>query len=622
MKRGAERQIYKGEDEPEIEEVSGDGSFQKADDAALANRKIKAMPRRLGGSASFTASPSEPATNGAAERAGTPPLGKFSSFSGFGTPGSSGSAFSFVPPSSSPSFPPAKPTSSPFGPSPGTPTPSSGLFSSGAPPVASTASNAAKTFASFLGDSPSKAPTSSAPPPPLPKSTSASAAESSKGDEPALKYYRSLRGLNVSILAAITKAIDEDPFADVATLLARYNSLRADVQKEYDDRSKSNVPPARSSAPSPSPFRGPPANSTPTPSPFKMPAPPPSFAGFGKPAGSAPPKTNGVSDPTPAPAPPAPAPPAPAPALTPPANPFSFPSSSTSTSTTPKPSPFAPTGSPFGSSSSTSAFGSAPSTSLFGSGAGSTTTASPFGSPSPFSKPTSSSSLFGGASGSAFGSSSGSPSPSLFGARGSIGNPVGFSFASPKAEGSAAEEKKGEAADGDGNAEAGSSQEIGSSQETEKASTTDEGSSGQGSGSTGMLFGNDTPTGLDAEGEGEEDEETVKTERLRAFRLKKAEEPGDGGWLDIGVGFLRLKKHKETSARRLLLRNSNSGKIQINFALYPGLKVSQSKKSLTFVGHDLTGEPQTYSLRFRTEEVAKEFQAALDNEIAQIKASS
>ncbi|KAJ7680601.1 hypothetical protein DFH06DRAFT_1031744 [Mycena polygramma] len=607
MKRGAERQIYKGEDEPEIEEVSGDGSFQKADDAALANRKIKAMPRRLGGSASFTASPSEPATNGAADRAGTPPLGKFSSFSGFGTPGSSGSAFSFVPPSSSPSFPPAKPTSSPFGPSPGTPTPSSGLFSSGAPPVASTASNAAKTFASFLGDSPSKPPTSSAPPPPPPQSTSASASDSAAGDEPALKYYSSLRGLNVSILAAITKAIDQDPFADVATLLTRYSTLRADVQKEYDDRSKSDAPPARSSAPSPSPFGGPPSNSTPTPSPFKMPAPPPAFAGFGKPAASAPPKTNGASDPTPAPAP------------APPANPFSFPSSSTSTATTPKPSPFAPTGSPFGSSSSTSAFGSAPSTSLFGSGTGSTTNASPFGSPSPFSKPTSSSSLFGGASGSAFGSSSGSPLPSSFGARGSIGNPVGFSFASPKPEGSAgADEKKGEATDGDGNAEAGSSQEVESSQETEKASTTDEGSSG----STGMLFGNDTPTGLDAEGEGEEDEETVKTERLRAFRLKKNDEPGDGGWLDIGVGFLRLKKHKETSARRLLLRNSNSGKIQINFALYPGLKVSQSKKSLTFVGHDLTGEPQTYSLRFRTEEVAKEFQAALDNEIAQIKASS
>jgi nucleoporin NUP2 len=58
-----------------------------------------------------------------------------------------------------------------------------------------------------------------------------------------------------------------------------------------------------------------------------------------------------------------------------------------------------------------------------------------------------------------------------------------------------------------------------------------------------------------------------------------------------------------------------------NFALYAGLKTSLSKKSLTFVGHDTAGEPQTYSLRFRSEDAVKEFQAVLEKEIAQIKAS-
>jgi nucleoporin NUP2 len=74
---------------------------------------------------------------------------------------------------------------------------------------------------------------------------------------------------------------------------------------------------------------------------------------------------------------------------------------------------------------------------------------------------------------------------------------------------------------------------VGASQETDKAGTTDDSS-----GSAGMLFGNDTPTGLDAEGEGEEDEETVQTARIKAFRMRKKEEGGDGGWLDIGIGAL------------------------------------------------------------------------------------
>ncbi|KAJ7837714.1 hypothetical protein B0H13DRAFT_2105181 [Mycena leptocephala] len=601
MKRGAERQITKGEgeDEPEVEEVSGDSAFHKADDAILATRKIKGMPRRVGGSSSSTASSSDPGiVNGAAENPGTPPPSKFSSFSGFGTPSSSGNAFSFVPPSSSPSFPPVKPTSSIFGSTPGTPTPTT-LFSSGAPAVSETASNAAKTFASFLGNSSSKPTVSPTPLPPQPTAPVPTSGGDS-GDEAALKYFSSLRGLNVSILAAITKAIDQDPFADIATLLTRYSSLRVDVQKEYDDRTAKTDVPARSSAPSPSPFGAPPPSSAPAPfsapaAPLKMPAAPAAFAGFGKPATSTPaaPKTNGVADP-------------PAPA-----NPFAFPAStstSASTSTTPKPSMFAPlASSPFASSSSSStpsAFSSATPSSLFGSGASST--AKPFGSaasPSPFGAAKSSPSLFGSGGGSGFGSPSGSPTPFPFGGGGSIGNPVGFSFASPKAdagkekEKEGADEKKGEdaAEDGDGDGDG------------TEAGTTDDSS-----GSAGMLFGNDTPTGLDAEGEGEEDEETVQTARIKAFRMRKKEEGGDGGWLDIGIGYLRLKKHKETSARRLLLRNSNSGKIQINFALYAGLKTSLSKKSLTFVGHDTAGEPQTYSLRFRSEDA---------KEIAQIKAS-
>ncbi|KAJ7772669.1 hypothetical protein DFH07DRAFT_1057456 [Mycena maculata] len=614
MKRGADRQITKDDDDQEIEEVSDGSNFAKADDAILATRKIKGMPRsRIAGSPSpFSASSSD--SNGAAETPATPPASKFSSFSGFGAPASSGNPFSFTPPASSPSFPPP-PTTNSFGTTPGTPTPS-GLFSSGTPAVAPTASNAAKTFASFLGDSSSK-PTGndSAPPPPPQSNAPDSTSESDTGDEAALKYYTSLRGLNVSILAAITKAIDQDPFVDVASLLDRYNTLRLDVQKEFDDRSNPQV--ARSSAPSPSPspFGAPPSAPLPAAAPSappKMPAPPTAFAGFGgfgnKPAAAAapPPKTNGATDATPAP----------------PSNPFSFASSSS----TSKSSIFAPPAtSPFGaSSSSSSPFGSAPPTSMFGSGA--STTSSPFGtaaSPSPFgaAKP----SLFSGGSSGAFGSSSSSSTPFSFAGSGSIGNPVGFTFGSPKGGETSKEEKKSDGAaktEGEGKAEAEEeAAEGGASQETDKGPDDSTPGTSQEGTSTALLFGSDAATGMDAEGEGEEDEETVHSARIKAFRMQKKEGGGSGGWLDIGIGMLRLKKHKETSARRLLLRNSHSGKIQINFALYPGLKASQSKKSLTFVGHDETSEAQTYSMRFRSEEVAKEFNVFLEQEVAKVKSS-
>ena len=86
------------------------------------------------------------------------------------------------------------------------------------------------------------------------------------------------------------------------------------------------------------------------------------------------------------------------------------------------------------------------------------------------------------------------------------------------------------------------------------------------------------PTSHDVEGEGEEDEETTHSARIKAYRMKKPDERGGKGWVELGVGTfnicqddksstvignLRLKKHKEANARRMLLRNSSTGKINI-----------------------------------------------------------
>jgi len=63
----------------------------------------------------------------------------------------------------------------------------------------------------------------------------------------------------------------------------------------------------------------------------------------------------------------------------------------------------------------------------------------------------------------------------------------------------------------------------------------------------------------DQEGEGEEDEETTHSVKTKVYSLNKEE----GVWKELGLGVLKVKKHKETGARRLLLRNSSTGKITI-----------------------------------------------------------
>jgi nucleoporin NUP2 len=74
------------------------------------------------------------------------------------------------------------------------------------------------------------------------------------------------------------------------------------------------------------------------------------------------------------------------------------------------------------------------------------------------------------------------------------------------------------------------------------------------------------PAVHDEEGEGEEDEETMHSTKAKVFKMgKKKDENGieKSSWLDLGVGVLRLKKHKEDNRRRMLLRNSSTGKIVI-----------------------------------------------------------
>ncbi|TRM69486.1 hypothetical protein BD626DRAFT_12950 [Schizophyllum amplum] len=604
MKRGAERQATRDDADNEDDADPGRG-LKKANDAALAARQIRGLPKR--------SRSSTPVTGDAASSA--PP--KFSGFGGFGSSSASGS----------------------------------GGFSLGSPPVASSASNATKTFAGLLGASAS--PAKPATPP-----AAAPAPSASTKPAAALTYYTALRGLNVSFVSAVSRAVEEDPFADVAALAEHYKTLRISVQRQYDDRagkenasapSKAEPPKATMPAPpasfegfkgftpSPSLSSAPPSGpafsfkptetSSTKPSPFSFPdAKPPVTASAPLPfsLATAPPSSFGAK--------PSDAPKA--------SGGFSFgknaESSKLDSSKASAPSGFsfgkvdatkdskdaAPpsfsfaksdgtkdegSGFSFGSSAKNpfSGFGSAPdraasTNSLFG--------ASPTPTPPPATPP-SKPSAFG-----AFGF--GRP-PSA----GSLGNPVGFGFGSPpRTPGEVEAEGKKEgfsfssgSAFGTG-ASFGSAPPFGSKPDDKKEEVeekTDEGvKTGEEANNLGLLSANPH----DEEGIGEEDEETTHVMRAFAFKLD------DGKWAKLGTGLVRLKKHKETNVCRMLMRNSSTGKININFKLYGGLTPKVNNKlAVSFVGHD-DGHSKTYNLKFKSEDEAQEMMAALNREIEFVKA--
>jgi hypothetical protein len=122
---------------------------------------------------------------------------------------------------------------------------------------------------------------------PNPRAPAPASSTSNKKDEidpAALKYYKSIRGLNVSFLSAISKAVEQDPFTDVSDMVSHDKNFGVSVQKEFDEwpkvaqnKSVDGSSVSSSSAPTSKP---PPTMSS-------------GFTGFGKPPGTTP--TTGAS---------------------------------------------------------------------------------------------------------------------------------------------------------------------------------------------------------------------------------------------------------------------------------------------------------------------------------------
>ncbi|CCM01931.1 uncharacterized protein FIBRA_04004 [Fibroporia radiculosa] len=706
MKRSADKQLTKddAEDDEEIEESSPGQGFRRADQTELSRRPIKGLPRRsmAGAAAAGSAAPrtvpapSVPALSSTAE-----PPPKFSSFSGFGATTNSSTSFSFAAPTTqAPSTqPPPSASTFIFGPSSNT----SGIASvtASGPPVAPSASRATKTFASFL---------SAAPDPPATKQKLDAAPTDAEDDalREEVRYLLALRGLNTSFLSAVAKAVESDPFIDIAGVLEQYKNMRLSAQTEYDEKVKT-IRSASTESRLPSwdaaTSTKPPAASPSAPSLGSafMPKPPSSFTGFGASTISSPPaptssssvadaaktsssttgftfgsssgasntsgNTTGFTLSPSSSASNTSASTAPAP----PKSAFTFGSSGSSSSSS---SPFSlaqSTSSPFGATASPFSSGTSPQ-SMFGFGKSDSSTikaeegassksnsfafsnAPPSGSASIFGKlgddkdktkdvkdeeaaaqassgSTSGSSLFGGTSVFAtpeksttsftFGAASSAASTKFggfsgFGKAGSIGNPVGFNFGSPP------KTPDGETATIPSKLPTFT---FGSSAKSDSGKAlTEENASGESGTSTPAPEAEAEPqpqlisTSVhDMEGEGEENEVTTHEIRSKVFKMMKRD--GKNEWSDLGVGVLRLKTNNDTDARRILLRNSSTGKITINFIIYSGMNATVSKNTVSFIGHN-EGTSTPYRIRTKTEEQANALKSALDREIEFVRGKS
>ena len=112
-------------------------------------------------------------------------------------------------------------------------------------------------------------------------------------------------------------------------------------------------------------------------------------------------------------------------------------------------------------------------------------------------------------------------------------------------------------------------------------------------------------------GPGEEDEEVVH--EIRAKALQWCTKDG-AQWQTRGVGPLRVLKHKETGATRLLLRADPRGTIVLNKGLLAGVKYEVNEKTIKFPAAGEAGKGfETWLLQLKTPQFAKELGEVMES---------
>lgn len=111
---------------------------------------------------------------------------------------------------------------------------------------------------------------------------------------------------------------------------------------------------------------------------------------------------------------------------------------------------------------------------------------------------------------------------------------------------------------------------------------------------------------LSSQGAGEEEEESIYEKRAKAYELV------DKQFKVLGVGPLRLLKHKTTGKTRLLLRADGSGRVILNTALKKEITYKAEESQVRVLDIKSDGTPTTYLLRVKTKADASELSSKLE----------
>ncbi|KAF9167451.1 hypothetical protein DFQ26_004587 [Actinomortierella ambigua] len=113
----------------------------------------------------------------------------------------------------------------------------------------------------------------------------------------------------------------------------------------------------------------------------------------------------------------------------------------------------------------------------------------------------------------------------------------------------------------------------------------------------------DTKSNLVDNREGEEGESTVFEVRAKLYAFEGSEHK------DLGVGQFRVNEVETTKKRRMIMRNG-TGMLTLNSWVIQGMAAKRDKNTVT-VFAIADGKPKRFALRVKTEDSAKELEAAL-----------
>ncbi|KAL6859727.1 hypothetical protein J3F83DRAFT_763201 [Trichoderma novae-zelandiae] len=124
----------------------------------------------------------------------------------------------------------------------------------------------------------------------------------------------------------------------------------------------------------------------------------------------------------------------------------------------------------------------------------------------------------------------------------------------------------------------------------------------------------------------EKDEDILHEVRAKVLKFVPMGETSEGGekkaknpWETKGVGSLRLLKHKDTNAVRLLLRAEPRGNVALNRIVLPDLSYKANEKYVKMTTSNEKGDGlETWMIQVKSKELAKELGDALEKHKAEI----